>query len=230
MGEALIRHSEEFGLKFNGEKTVAMVWSKKNPDGLVLGGKEVQKVERFKYLGSMIADDGNSEQAIRIRLAMGRSVVGQLAEVWKGNEIGRGLKVKLMKTLVWTVAMYGSESWTLKKGDERRINAFELWCWRRMLRVSWIEHKTNSWVREKVGVKEEDGLLGKVKAGKIRKYGHWKRRPDSLVLSTIEGERLGKKKKGRRRMGWVDNIKTWTNGGMQEARKVAWREKVSMDR
>ena len=163
-------------------------------------------------------------------MAMARTVVVHLADVWKGNEIGRGLKVQLMKTLVWTVALYGSESWTLKKGDELRINAFELWCWRRMLRVSWRDRKTNIWVREKVGVQEKDGLLGKVKAGKIRKYGHWKRRPDSLVLMTIEGERQGKGKRGRRRMGWIDNIAKWTTGGMPEARGVARREKVSMDR
>ena len=70
------------------------------------------------------------------------------------------------------------------------------------------ENETNISVREKVGVQEKDGLLGKVKAGKIRKYGHWKRRSNSSVLMTVEGERLGKGKRGRRRMGWIDNIAT----------------------
>ena len=230
-GEALRRHSDEFGLKINMSKTFAMVWEVSDSGRLNLEGEEIQVVERCKYLGSTVTSKGDSEQEIRTRLAMARAVVVQLAEVWKGSEIGKGLKVRLMKTLVWTVARYGSESWTLKKEDERRIGAFEMWAWRRMLRVSWRAHKTNVWIREKVGVKEEDGLLEKVKEGKLRKYGHWKRRPDSLVTATIEGEVQGRAKRGRRRRGWIEDIAAWTDGGLQGARRMAWRrEKVSMGR
>ena len=106
-----------------------------------------------------------------------------------------------------------------------------MWAWRRMLRVSWRARKTNAWVRLKVRVNEEDGLLEKVKEGKLRKYGHWKRRPDSLVIATIEGEVQGKAKRGRRRRGWVEDIATWTDGGLQGARQMAWRrERVSVGR
>ena len=74
-----------------------------------------------------------------------------------------------MKSLVLSVALYGCEGWTLGAGDERRVGAFELWTWRRMLRVSWMEHKTNEWVRGRVGVREDDGLLNVIKRKKMEK-------------------------------------------------------------
>ena len=93
MGEALVKHSAEFELNINSTKTVAMVWTNTNSGRLVLGGEEMKKVEQFRYLGSTVTADGDSEQEIRTRLAMARTVAVQLADVWKGNEIGRGLKV-----------------------------------------------------------------------------------------------------------------------------------------
>ena len=100
------------------------------------------------------------------------------------------------------------------------IEAMELWLWRRVLRVKWTERRTNAWVRQQVGVSEEDGMLRAVKLRKIRKYGHWKRRGDSIVLATIEGETEGKGRRGRRRMEWMDNIKTW-EGGVEQAHRNA---------
>ena len=137
-----------------------------------------------------------------------------------------------MKTLVWTVAMHGFESWSVKENDEQRQNALELWAWRRMLRVSWRDRRTNVWVREKADVREEDGMMEKIKAAKIRKYGHWKRLPDSahVVLHTIEGETDGKAKRGRRRTTWIDNIAKWTPGGLEEARKRVRKGRVSKGR
>ena len=110
MTEAFARHSAEIGLSNNSSKTVAMVWKDGSPDRPGLGGEEFDVLERFRYLGSMVTADGRSEQDIRKRLAMARSVVGRLTNVWKNNKVGRGLKVKLMKTLAWTVATYGPES------------------------------------------------------------------------------------------------------------------------
>ena len=89
------------------------------------------------------------------------------------------------------------------------IEAFEMWLWRRILRVSWTEHRTNEWVREQVGVQGESRLLPEVKRRKIRKYRHWKRRGESVVLATVEGETDGRGKRGRRRVEWVDNIIHW---------------------
>ena len=129
--------------------------------------------------------------------------------------------------LVWSIALYGSESWTVKKCDEKRIMAFELWCWRRVLRISWTEYKTNVSVRQKIGVPEQNGLLEQLKKRKLAKYGHWKRRSEGLVIE-IEGKCLP----GRRRTAWIDNVGRWTEGGLPAARRIAlarlwqmWTEK-----
>ena len=99
-----------------------------------------------------------------------RQVMRQLTEIWKSAEISLKLKKQLVTSLVWSIALYGSESWAVKKCDEKRIKAFELWCWRRVLRISWTEYKTNVWVRQKIGVPEQNGLLeqlNKTEVGQI---------------------------------------------------------------
>lgn len=118
---ALKRYSAELGLQINRSKTVTMAWNDTNLRGPTLESVETQMVDRFKYLGSTVTTDGDSEQEIWVRMAMARAVVVQLANVWKGKEIGKSLKVKFMKALVWTVAMYGSETWTMKKKQDKSV-------------------------------------------------------------------------------------------------------------
>ena len=110
----------------------------------------------------------------------------------------------------------------LKAEDERRISAFELWTWRRMLRVSWMEHKTNEWVRGRVGVREDDGLLNVIKRRKVAKCFHWKRGRGSVVLACIEGLMEGKNRIGHHAITWVDNLKFWAVGGLPILRDCAF--------
>ena len=119
-------------------------------------------------MGSIVTNDSNSSTEINVRLAIARQVMRQLTEIWKSAKISLKLKKQLVKSLVWNIALYGSESWAVKKCDEKRITAFELWCWRRVLHISWSEYKTNVWVRQKIGVPEQNGLLEKLK-----KPGSW---------------------------------------------------------
>jgi len=102
--------------------------------------------------------------------------------------------------LIWSVALYTCEIWTIRKQEEKMIEALEMWIWRRIMRVSRTERKTNEWVREQVGVSEEISMLAEVRKRKIRKYGHWKRRGESTVLAFIEGETDGKRKRDRQKM------------------------------
>ena len=83
---------------------------------------------------------------------------------------------------------------------------------------SWKERKSNAWIRQKIGVPRDEGLLAQLKKRKLSMYGHWKRRPESLTQMTIEGEVEGKARPGRRKTGWIDNIRAWTDGGMKMAR------------
>ena len=180
----------------------------------------IENVEKFKFLGSYVTPEGESKTEITIRLAMAKSTTSDLTEIWKSKELSLKVKVKLAKALIWSVALYGCESWTLKKEEERMVDVFEMWLWRRVLRVSWKDRKTNSWVRNTIGVPAKEGLLETIKKRKLSKYDHWKRRSDSLVLATIEGEVGAKGKKGRRRAEWIDDIRKW-RGGMDSARRVA---------
>ena len=186
----------------------------------MIDGDEIENVDKFKFLGSYITPEGDSKTEIKIRLGIARGATTDLADLWKSKDLSLNLKVKLAKALVWSIALYGCESWTIKKEEERMIQVFELWLWRRVLRISWKERKTNDWVRETIGVPEHEGLLEMVKKRKISKYEHWKRRGDSLVLATIEGEIGARGRRGRRRYEWIDNIRDWTNG-MDNARRMA---------
>ncbi|XP_072019709.1 uncharacterized protein [Amphiura filiformis] len=190
-------------------------------EAISLGGKPIKQVERFKYLGSMVGCDADSTPEINARLAIARDATSQLLGLWKAKAISLKLKKQLVRSLVWSIALYGAESWTLKQSDIEKIESFELWVWRRMLQVSWKERKTNAWIRQKVGITEKQGLLSQLKKRKISLYGHWKWRPDSIVQITIEGEVEGKARPGRRKTGWIDNIRMWTNGGMAVAREKA---------
>ena len=183
----------------------------------------IASVEKFKYLGSTIATSDSTMTEIKIRLAIARSVTSDMMDVWKSKKLSLELKKRLVKSLVWSVALYGCESWTLRKEEERRIAEFEMWVWRRMLRVSWTDRRTNVWVREKAGVTNEKDLLTIVKERKVAKLCHWKRRPNSLVICVLEGEMPGKTRVGRPKTKWIDNIKAWIDGGVQVTYKDARR-------
>ena len=125
--------SAKNGLKLNIKKTKIMAtgpitsWE--------IEGEDMEAVTDFTFLGSMITADGDSSHEIKSRLLLGRKVMTNLDNIFKSRDITLPTKVHIVKAMVFPVAMYGSESWTIKKADRRRIDAFELWCWRRLLRV-----------------------------------------------------------------------------------------------
>ena len=188
-----------------------------------LEGEKIEKLDKFKFLGSYITPEGESQTDIRSRIGMAKAAANNMAAVWQSSDITLALMVKLAKTLIWSVALYACETWTLKKQEERMIEAMEMWLWRRVLRVKWTERKTNEWVRQKVQVRAEQGMLAEVKRRKTRKYGHWKRRGRSVVLAAIEGETEHRSKRGRRRKEWIDNILDW-EGGLAQIHQC-WRSR-----
>jgi len=173
---------------------------------------------------SYVTSDGDSHTGIKNRIALAKAVTNNIAEVWKSKELSTGLKVRLAMALICSVALYACETWTIRKQEEKMIEALEMWIWRRIMRVSWTVRKTNEWMREQVGVSEERSMLAEVKKRKIGKYGHWKRRGKSMVLASIEGETDGKSKRGRQRMEWMENIITW-EGRVEQAHGNARRRR-----
>ena len=141
--------------------------------------------------GSKITADGNCSHEIKRHLLLGRKVMTNLDSIFKSKDITLPKKVHLVKAMVFPVVMYGCESWTMKKAERRRIDAFELWCWRRLLRVPWTARRSNQSILKEIGPGcSLEGLMLKLK---LQSFGHLMRRTDSLektqMLGKIEGRR-----------------------------------------
>ena len=199
---------KKYGLMINTEKTKVMT-SEGVKCEIVIGKDKIEQVARFTYLGSVITEDSECINETRTRLAKGAYLSASLKKVWKSHDININTKIRLWKALVWPVATYGFETLTLKKEDERRITAFEMKGLRQILRVKWIERKTNDWVMEKAGTEAQ--LLETIKKRKLTYFGHiMRKKGNCLEKEMIQGTTSGKRRKGRPRMMWMDNIKTWT--------------------
>jgi len=140
--------SEKVGLKLNIQKTKIMASSPTT--SWQIDGKTVETVADFIFLGSKITAGGDCSHEIERRLLLGRKVMTNLDSIFKNRDITFPTKVHLVKAMVFPVAMYGCESWTVKKAEHRRIDAFELWYWRRFLRVPWTARKSNQSILEEI--------------------------------------------------------------------------------
>ena len=143
----------------------------------------------FIFLGSKITADGDCSHEIKRRLLLGRKVMTNLESILKSRDITLPTKVHLVKAMVFPVVMYGCESWTIKKAERRRIDAFELWCWRRLMRVPWTTRRSNQSILKEISPEYSmEGLMLKLKC---QYFGHLIRRTDllekTLMLGKIEG-------------------------------------------
>ena len=146
----------------------------------------------FLYLSSQITADGDCSHEIKRRLLLGRKIMTNLDSLLKSRDITLPTKVCLVKAMVFPVVMYGCESWTLKKAKNRRIDAFELWCWRRLLRVPWTARRSNQAILKEIS--PEYSLEGQMLKLKLQYFGHLMQRIDSfektLLLGKIEGKKI----------------------------------------
>ena len=162
----------------------------------------VETVALFTFLGSKITADGDCSHETKRRLLLGRKVMTNLDSIFKSRDITLPTKVHLVKAMVFPVVMYGCESWTVKKAQHQRIDAFELWCWRRLLRVCWSARRSNqSILREISPGCSLEWLMLKLK---LQSFGHLMRRADSLEKTLMLG-----KIEDRRRRGWQDEMVGW---------------------
>ena len=190
--------SEKVGLKLNIQKAKIMA------SGPITSWQiEVETVAGFIFRGSKVTADGDCSHEIKRRLLLRRKVMANLDSILKSRDITLLTKVCLVKAMVFPVVMYGCESWTIKKAESRRIDAFELWCWRRLLRVPWTARRSNQSIIKEISPGFSlEGLMLKLK---LQYFGHLMRRADSfektLMLGKIEGRR-----RGRQKMRWLDGI------------------------
>ena len=163
-------------------------------------GKQWKLVD-FVLGGSKITADGDCSHEIKRYLLLGRKVMTNLDSIFKSRDITLSTKVHLVKVMVFPVVMYGCESCTVEKAEHRRIDAFELLCWRRLLRVPWTARRSiQSILKISPGCSLEGLML------KLQYFGHFMQRVDSLEKTLMLGKIKGRRRRGRRRMRWLDGI------------------------
>ena len=182
--------SEKVGLKLNIQKTKIMA-SGPIPSWEI-DGETVETMSDFIFWDSKITADGDCSHEIKRHLLLGRKVMTSLDSIFKSRHITLPTKVRLVKAMVFPVVMYGCESWAVKKAEHQRVDAFELWCWRRLLRVSWTARRSNQSILKKISlVCSLEGLTLKLK---LQYFGHLMRRVDSSE-KTDAGSNWGQEEK-----------------------------------
>ena len=169
-----------------------------------IDGETVETVRDFIFFGSKMSADGDWSQEIKRYLLLGRKVMTNLDSILKSRDITLSTQVHLVKAMVFPVVMYGCESWTIKKAEHRRIDAFELWCWRRLLRVPWTARRSKKSILKEIGPGcSLEGLMLRLK---LQSFGYLMQRADSFEKTLMLGKIEGRRRRGWQRMRWLDGI------------------------
>ena len=194
------KENEKIGLKLNIQKTKIMAsgpitsWQ--------VHGETIETVTDFIYLGSKIAADGNCSQDIKRCLLLGKKALVNLNSILKSRDITLPTKIRLVKAMVFPVVICGCESWTVKKAEHWRIDAFELWCWKRFLRVPWTAWRSKHSILKEIS--PEYSLEGLVLKLKLKYFGHLMRKTDSFEKPLMLGKIEGGRRRGQWRMRFLD--------------------------
>ena len=188
--------SEKVGLKLNIQKTKIMASSP--IISWQIDGETVETVADFILGGSKIIADGDCSHEIKRHLLLERKIMTNLDSILKSRDITLSTKIHLVKAMVFPVVMYGCESWTIKKAECQRIDALELWCWRRLLRVPWTARRSNQSILKEISPGcTLEGLMLKLN---LQYFGHLMRRADSFEKTLMLGKIEGRRRRGQQRM------------------------------
>ena len=166
-------------------------------------GKQWQQWQTV-FLGSNITADGDCSHEIKRHLLLGRKAMINLDSILKNRDITLPTNVHIVKTMVFPAVMYGCERWTIKKAEHWRIDVFELWCWRRLLRVPWTARRSIQSILKEISPEYSlEGLMLKLK---LQYFGHLMQRADSLEKTLMLGKIEGRRRRGRQRMRWLDGL------------------------
>ena len=174
---------------------------------LTIDGETMETVRDFVFLGSRITADSDCSHEIKRHLLLGRKAMTNLDSILKSRDITLPTKVHLVKAMVLPVVMYAWESWTIKKAECRRIDAFELWSWRRLLTVPWTARRSNQSILKEIS--PECSLEGLMLKLKLQYFGYLIWRTDSLEKTLMLGKTKGRRRRGWQRMRWLDGITDW---------------------
>ncbi len=203
--------SKKYGMEISQEKTKVMTNQYAQiTQPIKIENKTLEEVKSFKYLGATISDEG-SKPEIMSRIAQANNALAKLQPIWKSQTIRLETKLKLMKSLVHSIFLYGSETWTINKEIEKRITAFENKCYRRILNIKFQDKVSNERLHQMLdeAIGSRDQLMDIIKRRKLKWYGHVTR-GNGLSKTILQGTVQGKRKQGRPKKTWMDNIKEWT--------------------
>ena len=219
--DRLDRTTTRYKMEISPDKTKVMT---NNPNGfhlIKIKGQRLEEVENFKYLGASTSNEG-SKPEILSRIAQTTAALSRLKIIWRDKNISLASKVKLMRTLILCTFLYACESWTLTAEIERRIQALEMRCYRRLLNISYKDNVTKEEVRNRIqnAIGVHDDLRTMVKSGKLRWCGHISR-SSGIAKTILQGTVKGPRRRGRQKKRWEDNIKEWTGLGFEDSLRAA---------
>ena len=194
---------ERYGMKINIKKTKIMkVGRERSNINVSINDERLEQVREFKYLGSTISEDGRCRREITYRIAMAKQAFNKRKELLAGG-LNMNLKKRMIKCLVWSVLLYGCETWTMNKKEIDKMEACEMWLWRRMLKVNWSERVSNEEILERCG--EQRSIIKDINQRK-KKWAAHNLRHESLLKTVIEGRFEGNRSRGRPRKGMLESV------------------------
>ena len=213
--------AEQSGLMLNTNKTKTMVFGDRNIESQIhVAGNTIENVEKFEYLGSVLTWDNNCSDEIKRRIGKATGALASLKRIWNSKKLTIENKLKILTTCVFSVLLYAAETWTLKETDKKKLLAFEMKSYRRILKINWRDMIRNEDIRKRIS--KEENIVDIIKKRKLRLFGHICRMDDTRIIKHVIFSKMeGKSRRGRPCREWLDDITEWCQRSGQELYHLA---------